>query len=278
MNAVIPHIFEDSLVRSIMQNDEPWFVGKDICTVLNIKDHHQSLNRLDTDERGGYAIPTPSGDQMMIIVSEAGVFRLIFRSTKPEAERFKRWLAHEVLPSLRRNGHFGKPEADAFDITTEALPVVIAKLQMVREARHLFGHERARALWKQMGLAITPEDHSKGLGEAQDCLNTILSAEYVGHSIRSLLMQAMDAETGAGEALRPAGVWAEPDEDGFVIANRNSELERIMKGTAWQHAGWAPVLRRLPGATPAKTKRYEPSTTSRGVFIPARLLDIGTEL
>jgi prophage antirepressor-like protein len=82
MNAVVPFAFEDKLVRTVRIEDEPWFAGKDVCSVLDIRDHKQALGRLDEDERGGCSVPTPQGPQEMIVVSEAGVYRLIFTSRK----------------------------------------------------------------------------------------------------------------------------------------------------------------------------------------------------
>lgn len=56
---IIPFVYNDKPVRSMMRGDEPWFVGKDVCAVLDIKNHNDALARLDDDERGGSAIPTP---------------------------------------------------------------------------------------------------------------------------------------------------------------------------------------------------------------------------
>ena len=104
--APVPFLFEgEHLVRIVYGADsEPWFVGIDVCHVLGISDHTRRFGRLNEDEGDGHMIPTPGGDQRVIIVSEPGVYRLMFSSRKPEAERFKRWLAHDVLPSLRRTG------------------------------------------------------------------------------------------------------------------------------------------------------------------------------
>jgi hypothetical protein len=110
---IVPFLFEDAhLLRSVILDAEPWFVGIDACKVLDIAKHEQALGRLDRDERGTCPVGTPGGTQNMIVISEAGFYRLIFRSSKPVAERLKRWLAHEVLPSIRKTGsyHFG-PEA-----------------------------------------------------------------------------------------------------------------------------------------------------------------------
>jgi prophage antirepressor-like protein len=161
---IIALLFEsEHLIRSIVIDGETWFVGIDVCRTLGIRDHHQALGRLDSDERGRYGIPTPSGIQEHIIISEAGVYRLIFRSTKPVAERFKRWLAHDVIPEIRRTGSymgFGRQAADPA-IINDAL-----KLAKVREARHVYGSRAAAELWKKLGLEVTPSmRHGSGQGD-----------------------------------------------------------------------------------------------------------------
>lgn len=95
---VIPFAFEDNLVRAVKRDEEPWFVGRDVCAVLDLQNVTRSLDRLDADEKGVHTVNTPGGPQEVVIISEPGVFRLVFTSRKAEAERFKRWLAHEVLP------------------------------------------------------------------------------------------------------------------------------------------------------------------------------------
>lgn len=100
--------FEGTPIRDVLINNEPWFVGKDICAILDISDHHQALNSLPEDEKGGYSIPTPKGEQQMICVNEPGLYRLIFKSRKPEAERFKTWVVSEVLPAIRQTGSYGQ--------------------------------------------------------------------------------------------------------------------------------------------------------------------------
>lgn len=93
-------------VRIVMQKAEPWFVAKDVCAVLEVGDVSSALRRLDEDEKGTDTILTPGGQQEMSIVSEAGLYSLILRSRKPEAREFKRWITHEVLPSIRKTGSY----------------------------------------------------------------------------------------------------------------------------------------------------------------------------
>lgn len=102
--------FEGAPVRDVLDNGEPWFVGKDVCGVLGISNHNDALATLPEDERRGVAITDPLGrnSQEMICVNEPGLYRLIFKSRKAAAERFKRWVLHEVLPEIRRTGHYGE--------------------------------------------------------------------------------------------------------------------------------------------------------------------------
>lgn len=104
-------IFENSefgAVRVVDVNGEPWFVARDVCECLELTNTSQTLSYLDDDEKGITTNDTPGGQQEMSIVSEAGLYSLILRSRKPEAKAFKRWITHEVLPSIRKTGGYGQ--------------------------------------------------------------------------------------------------------------------------------------------------------------------------
>ena len=73
-------------IRVQMKDGEPWFVAKDVCAALGIVNHLDAIGRLDDDEKGGSVVTTPSGDQTMKIVSESGLYNLIFQSRKAEAK------------------------------------------------------------------------------------------------------------------------------------------------------------------------------------------------
>ena len=93
-------------VRIILQGNEPWFVAKDVCECLAISKHRDAISRLDADERGSLKVDTLGGRQEMATVNEYGLYSLVLSSRKPEAKEFKRWITHDVLPSLRKYGTY----------------------------------------------------------------------------------------------------------------------------------------------------------------------------
>lgn len=103
-------IFEHEVfgqIRVLEVNGEPWFVAADVCRVLELGNSRQALTRLDEDEKGVISTDTPGGKQEMNIVNEAGLYSLVLGSRKPEGKAFKRWITHEVLPSIRQTGTYG---------------------------------------------------------------------------------------------------------------------------------------------------------------------------
>ena len=95
-------------VRVVDVNGEPWFVAKDVCDCLELTNTAQTISYLDDDEKGVTTNYTPGGKQEMSIISEAGLYSLILRSRKPEAKAFKRWVTHDILPSIRKTGSYGQ--------------------------------------------------------------------------------------------------------------------------------------------------------------------------
>lgn len=108
-NEIIPFDFNGRNVRVIKdEDDNPWFVGKDICVVLGIKYHRDAINRLDKDECRSVRLDgiINAGNPNMTLINEVGLYTLILRSDKPQAKKFKKWVTHEVLPSIRKHGGY----------------------------------------------------------------------------------------------------------------------------------------------------------------------------
>jgi len=113
MDKLIPFNYEDKQVRVTEKNGEPWFVAKDVCEILEIEKHRDAISRLNGLQRGSVLVDTLGGKQEMAAINEAGLYKLIFTSRKPEAEKFTNWVASEVIPSIRKTGVYVSPKVDS---------------------------------------------------------------------------------------------------------------------------------------------------------------------
>lgn len=108
-------------IRVLEQDGEPWFVAADVCRALEHTNVTMALDRLDEDEKSKFGLGLPGGDTWC--VNEPGLYSLVLGSRKPEAKAFKRWITHEVLPSIRQTGTYSlvavPPVVDQRRLTTD---------------------------------------------------------------------------------------------------------------------------------------------------------------
>lgn len=105
MNNLEVFNFENKEVRSLLINNEPWFVGKDVAEVLGYSNTRKAINdHVDDDDKGVTKCDTLGGAQDLTVINESGLYSLILSSKLPSAKRFKKFVTSEVLPSLRKNG------------------------------------------------------------------------------------------------------------------------------------------------------------------------------
>ena len=110
VTALTNFTYEGMGVRVLGTKYEPWFVAVDVCRILEIKNSRDAVKRLDEDEKGVVLTDTLGGEQEVQIINESGFYTLILRSRKPEAKAFRRWVTHEVLPSIRKYGYYKAPK------------------------------------------------------------------------------------------------------------------------------------------------------------------------
>lgn len=141
-------------VRVVIRDDEPWFVAADVCRALDVGNPSQALTRLDEDEKMTTLISNEgaaSGKSSMAFVNEPGLYTLVLGSRKPEAKAFKRWITHDVIPSIRKTG-------------TYALPVMPDKLDSymisdpVERARRWIAEEETRQRLAATNRALVAEN------------------------------------------------------------------------------------------------------------------------
>lgn len=130
---LIKHTFEGNVVRThVDEADETWFCAKDVADALGIQNGREMLSALDDDEKKPVRISDGNrGNPNLTFMSEAGLYAIVLRSTKPAARRFSKWLRTDVLPTLRRTGSYSVSGSD----TTRSLAVpsdMTGLMQVVR--------------------------------------------------------------------------------------------------------------------------------------------------
>ncbi|MGO5326089.1 phage antirepressor [Collinsella sp. LCP19S3_G10] len=103
--------FEQNEVRTILVNDEPYFVGKDVAEILGYERADNAVrNHVDEEDKLMHRISASGQNRNMTIINESGLYSLILKSKLPSAKKFKRWVTSEVLPAIRKHGGYLTPE------------------------------------------------------------------------------------------------------------------------------------------------------------------------
>ena len=162
MNELQIFDYNGTPLRTVEKDGELWWVLKDVCEVIGIAKHTNVAARLEDDEKGACVMGTPSGQQSMIIINEPGLYNVILRSDKPEAKDFKRWVTHEVLPSIRQHGSYAL--APTQPMTPAQLLAAQAQLLVDMERRMDEMQGQTRALEAKVDTAMKAfsrpaEDH-----------------------------------------------------------------------------------------------------------------------
>jgi anti-repressor protein len=136
--SIMPYRFPetDTPVRVAMTNEEPWFVAADVAAVLGYSATSAMTRTLADDEKGVQSLHTPGGEQQFTVINEPGLYSAILRSRVEGAQRFKRWVTHEVLPSIRRTGGYSVAQA-APALPQDYEQALVALLGEVRERKVL---------------------------------------------------------------------------------------------------------------------------------------------
>lgn len=140
MNEVQLFNFENHEVRSLLLNDEPWFVGKDIAKILGYKDTSDALKKhVDEEDKLTRRFADSGQNREMYIINESGLYSLVLSSKLPSAKKFKRWVTSEVLPALRKTGQYQVKELSGQELMAKALieaqSVLTAKDKQIEEMK-----------------------------------------------------------------------------------------------------------------------------------------------
>ena len=132
-------------IRVVMRDGEPWFVAKDVCECLDLGNPSQAIARLEDDERWLISIEALRANGETAVVSEPGLYSLVLGSRKPEAKAFKRWVTHEVLPSIRKTGGYGIRTVDDMINDPDTAIRLLTQLKILRLQNDQLAMERDEA-------------------------------------------------------------------------------------------------------------------------------------
>lgn len=207
---MLPQLFnyEGHQIRTEIRDGMPWFVLKDICNILEIVNNREAYSRLDYDEKGIALTDTPGGKQEMQVVNEYGIYSLVLASRKPEAKAFKRWIIHEVIPSIRGTGSYssGLTTVEALLRSVQLLAQQERELKVVKDAQvhsqaalveHEFAitildqrvtHEITLTTWEQKQIqgAVNSRAHTLGIPELYRPIYGALKKQFGIPSYRDL--------------------------------------------------------------------------------------------
>jgi|GEM_PF-2946106 len=201
MHEVKTFQYQSHQFRSQIINDEPWFVAKDICDVLGLEHITNALAKIP--EHHLTVIELQSGGQMreMKAVSEPGLYRLILRSNKPEAEPFIEWVTSEVLPSIRKTGSYAIPGA-VHSVNHPAIPndmMLVLKDQVIE--------------WKDIQIKYLesqiPKKRKAASKISEDEIEEIVSLYAQGYSQANIAKKVGRSSASVSFVVRGAGVAKE---------------------------------------------------------------------
>ena len=202
---------EFGAVRTVIIDGEPWFVANDVFRVLAVKNTKDALHTLDDDEKSGVDIIDPHGRiQRTNCISESGLYSIVLRSRKPEAREFRRWITHEVIPSIRRHGMYATtPMLRKFQENPELIRLVCERM--------LAEKDRADRLDEKVSELQPKADFFDAFVNPDDGTNIRSTAKELGIPERMFCKFLQDA----GFLYRcPAGnlmPYNKPSNDGLFI-------------------------------------------------------------
>ena len=140
MNEVQLFNFENHEVRSLLLNNDPWFIGKDVAETLGYTDTNQAIRKhVDDEDKLSRRFDGSGQGREMVIINESGLYSLILSSKLPSAKKFKRWVTSEVLPALRKTGQYQVKELSGQELMAKALieaqSVLAAKDKVIEEMK-----------------------------------------------------------------------------------------------------------------------------------------------
>ena len=197
-------------LRVVQKNNQTWFVGKDVCECLGLSNSRKALTRLDADEKADVTLSDGRQNRNYATVNEYGLYALVLSSRKPEAHQFKRWVTHDILPTIRKHGAYMTPETIEKTLTDPDF--------IIRLATELKNEKQARIKAEETIIQNRPK---------------VLFADAVSDSNSSILVGDLaKILRGNGINIGQKRLFAWLRENGFLMKgteSRNMPTQRAME-------------------------------------------------
>lgn len=223
MSNLINFNFENSPIRVVEKQGEPWFVANDICGVLGLTNPRQALTALDDDEKGVILTDTLGGEQKINIINESGLYILILRSRKATQQgtvqhKFRKWVTSEVLPSIRKTGSYSLPTPQTLSTVKDRNGLVKTCEWFVRVASYLGYDEVWNLVHHRFNINRACELTTEQVGQATEYLQGLLLgviAQRRGFNPQTPLPLPLMHRADVGKYDNDGVLWTrvlEPDE------------------------------------------------------------------
>lgn len=233
-------------IRTILVNNEPYFVGKDVATVLGYTNPQKAIrDHVDEDDKTQNESFTVNGTQV-VLINESGLYSLILSSKLPTAKKFKKWVTSEVLPAIRKTGSYSLPKSP-WQIVTDALSVAQNQLAIYKDQLDQARAESADTYklykaQKEENTKLLPDaNYTRETLTSKSTWNTNVVAKEFGLTAKTLNKKLK----GLGIQYKQHGVWllsSEYQDKGYTktrtypyINSKGETCSRLQ--TEWTEAG-----------------------------------------
>ena len=268
MNELSVFDFKENPIRVQTIDNLPWFCLADCCRVLEISNSRSAVNQLATEGVVKTDTLTEGGNQQLNYINEPNLYRLIFRSNKPQAQAFADWVYAEVLPTLRQTGSYNlnqTPEEEIDDIALEYdagnIQVAEFELRAIKVIAQLFGRDAAKQAYmssKYLPKPIYAVDGKKD-ASAISCLEYLKTMFVSGYPLCKVV------ENQCVDMLKPAGL--DLMDNMVCIATSSKDVAKHFANSRWSQ-NWIATLLELPHAERGRAAKRFAGITAKYIMVP----------
>lgn len=229
MNDLTVLQYNNSSIRTVMRDNELWWVLKDLGAVLGFTSGKRIKARLDADEWDEVTFSDPIGrKQSTTIINEPGLYSVILRSNKPEAKPFKRWVTHEVLPEIRKKGYY----------VSNSDPQNGAESELERHIAEISGRTKAISAPKTSEIPIDPKIAKWKEGIENDLKKISEEWRIPNRYLRARIYKELEQKVGCDLEVMVVALRQLRFENGLCASRlaRITKLDAIAENKAYQEA------------------------------------------